>query len=306
MFAHQSTEAWTTLCNSILDSRMNITGSWAIDSERDTRMIANSGAALESSVTVACRPSERKGYADFGDVKHNIRQLVKHEVEKLYGLGFRGADLLTACFGQAVSVFGHYKLVETAEGEPVSVGQLLEFARESAAQALLEGVPGEPQTKFYCGWLQMNGMGECDFDDVNKYTRVGVNVEIRSLQGDKLLITEGSKQHLATAEEHLNIKDPHNDIKNWIAKPEEYLITQVHRMMIAYRYDNQNLLLRMVRELCPQSDAPQWRVLDFLSGHLPEGKDLTDVRGLLSSAEMLRQKCKDAIRHQEGSLDFGE
>ena len=38
MFAHQSTEAWTTLCNSILKARLNITGSWAIDSERDTRM----------------------------------------------------------------------------------------------------------------------------------------------------------------------------------------------------------------------------------------------------------------------------
>jgi putative DNA methylase len=33
MFAHQSTEAWTTLCNSILGARMNITGSWAIDTE---------------------------------------------------------------------------------------------------------------------------------------------------------------------------------------------------------------------------------------------------------------------------------
>ena len=219
-------------------------------------------------------------------------------MEKLYGLGFRGADLLTACFGQAVSVFGHYKLVETAEGEPVSVGQLLEFARESAAQALLEGVPGEPQTKFYCGWLQMNGMGECDFDDVNKYTRVGVNVEIRSLQSDKLLITEGSKQHLATAEEHVG-SNP-----NWGTQPTDYMISQVHRMMLAYRGGNQELLYKLVRELCPQSDAPQWRVLDFLSGHLPEGKDLTDVRGLLSSAEMLRQKCKDAIVHKVGELQF--
>ncbi|WP_431215158.1 hypothetical protein ACQ86N_10795 [Puia sp. P3] len=33
MFAHQSTEAWTTLCNSILGARMNITGSWATDTE---------------------------------------------------------------------------------------------------------------------------------------------------------------------------------------------------------------------------------------------------------------------------------
>ena len=297
MFAHQSTEAWTTLCNSILSARMNITGSWPMDTELSTALKTNK-AFLESSITVACRPSERKGYADFGDVKHNIRQLVKAEVEKLYGLGFRGADLLTACFGQAVSVFGHYKLVETAEGEPVSVGQLLEFARESAAQALLEGVPGEPQTKFYCGWLQMNGMGECDFDDVNKYTRVGVNVEIRSLQSDKLLITEGSKQHLATAEEHVG-SNP-----NWGTQPTDYMISQVHRMMLAYRGGNQELLYKLVRELCPQSDAPQWRVLDFLSGHLPEGKDLTDVRGLLSSAEMLRQKCKDAIVHKVGELQF--
>ena len=298
MFAHQSTKAWTTLCNSILDARMNITGSWPMDTELTNRSISLSGAALESSVTVACRPSERKGFADFDEVKHDIRQLVKAEVEKLYGLGFRGADLLTACFGQAVSVFGHYKLVETAEGDPVSVGQLLEFARDSAAQALLEGVPGEPQTKFYCGWLQMNGMGECAFDDVNKYTRVGVNVEIRQLQSDRLLITEGSQQHLATAEEHLGNNE------TWGTQATDYMISQVHRMMMAYRMGNQVQLLKLVRELCPQSDAPQWRVLDFLGGHLPEGKDLNDVKGILASAEMLRQKCKEAVQHKEASFDF--
>ena len=297
MFAHQSTEAWTTLCNSILGARMNITGSWPMDTEVSVALKAKM-ATLESSVTVACRPSERKGFADFDEVKHDIKQLVKAEVEKLYGLGFRGADLLTACFGQAVSVFGHYKLVETAEGDPVSVGQLLEFARESAAQALLEGVPGEPQTKFYCGWLQMNGMSECDFDDVNKYTRVGVNVEIRQLQSDRLLITEGSQQHLATAAEHLGSNE------TWGTQATDYMISQVHRMMMAYRMGNQVQLLKLVRDLCPQSDAPQWRVLDFLGGHLPEGKDLNDVKGILASAEMLRQKCKEAVLHQEASLDF--
>lgn len=298
MFAHQSTQAWTTLCNSILGARMNITGSWPMDTEMANRSLGLAGAALESSVTVACRPSERKGFADFEEVKHDIRQMVKAEVEKLYGLGFRGADLLTACFGQAVSVFGHYKRVETSEGDPVSVGQLLEFARESAAQALLEGVPGEPQTKFYCGWLQMNGMKECDFDDVNKYTRVGVNVEIRQLQSDRLLITEGNKQHLATAEEHLGTNE------NWGTQPTDYLISQVHRMMLAYRMGNQMLLLKLVRELCPESDAPHWRVLDFLQGHLPEGKDLNDIKGILASAEMLRQKCKETNVPKVGTLEF--
>ncbi len=295
MFAHQSTEAWTTLCNSILDSRMNITGSWPMDTEVSIALKAQM-STLESSVTVACRPSERKGYADFEEVKRDIRQLVKYEVEKLYGLGFRGADLLTACFGQAVSVFGHYKRVETSEGDPVSVGQLLEFARDSAAQALLEGVPGEPQTKFYCGWLQMNGMADCKFDDVNKYTRVGVNVEIRSLQSDRLLIANGNQQHLATAAEHLGKSD------NLGTQPTDYLISQAHRMMMAYHMGNQIQLLHLVRDLCSQSDAPLWRLLDFLGGHLPEGDDLTDVRGLLSSAEMLRQKCKEIAKFKQVDL----
>lgn len=50
MFAHQSTEAWTTLCNSILGARMNITGSWPMDTELVNRSRGIGSAALESSV----------------------------------------------------------------------------------------------------------------------------------------------------------------------------------------------------------------------------------------------------------------
>ena len=65
MFAHQSTEAWSTICKSILGSRLNITSSWAIYSERDSRMIANGTAALESSVTIGCVPTKAEGVGDF-------------------------------------------------------------------------------------------------------------------------------------------------------------------------------------------------------------------------------------------------
>ena len=102
MFAHQSTEAWTTLCNSILGAKMNITGSWPMDTEMQGALKTGM-AFLESSVTVACRPNERKGFEEYRVVEQAIKDKVKAEVEKLYELGFRGADLLTACFGQAVS-----------------------------------------------------------------------------------------------------------------------------------------------------------------------------------------------------------
>lgn len=88
MFAHQSTEAWTTLCNSIIDARMNITGSWPMDTEMASRTLAIAGAALESSVTVSCRPSERKGFGDYKDVKKAIAKKVEEEVNYLYNLSF--------------------------------------------------------------------------------------------------------------------------------------------------------------------------------------------------------------------------
>ena len=152
MFAHQSTEAWTTLCNSILGARMNITGSWPMDTELVNRSRGIGSAALESSVTVSCCPSERNGFESFKRVKRAIETKVTEEVNALYELGFRGADLLTACFGQAVSEFGKYETVEKADGSEVTVGELLELARTAAFNALLSGFDGDEYTRFYIGW----------------------------------------------------------------------------------------------------------------------------------------------------------
>lgn len=302
MFAHQSTEAWTTLCNSILDARMNISGSWAIDSERDTRMVANAGSALESSVTVACRPSERKGFGDYKDVKKAIAKKVEEEVNYLYNLGFRGADLLTACFGQAVSEFGKYQIVEKADGSEVQVSELLEMARESAFDALLKGVQGDDFTRFYVGWLQLNGMGETDFDDVTKFTRVGLNVNITDIFAKKLLIRNGKSQHLASAEEHIG--------GNQLAgmNSGDILIEQVHRAILLYRAENRSGLLNQLKRInAGEITAPFWRLLASLKELLPANDDLKQVQGLLANGEDLRQSCKnydETVEQAQLSFDF--
>lgn len=297
MFAHQSTEAWTTLCNSILGARMNITGSWPMDTEMANRNVGLSGAALESSVTVACRPSERRGFGEYKDVKRDIESKVKEEVESLYELGFRGADLLTACFGQAVSEFGRYKIVEKADGSEVSVGELLEMARNAAFDALLAGVQGDDYTKFYVGWLQMNGAGETDYDDATKFTRVGVNVDINDIKHKHLLILEGKKMHIAMADEHLNYAPDGT-------RPNDSLIDQAHRAILLWREGNRQSILKFVANIAPESSSPLWRLLATLKELLPACDDLKDVQGLLQNAEDLRQNCHKQQTHYEASLDF--
>jgi len=300
MFAHQSTRAWTTLCNSILAARMNITGSWPMDTEMANRSIGLAGAALESSVTVACRPNERKGDEEYQVVENAIKDKVVSEVETLYELGFRGADLLTACFGKAVSEFGKYKVVERADGQKVTVAELLELARQTAFDTLLKGIQADEMTRFYIGWLQMNGMGEADHDDVTQFTRVGVNVEIHDVIQEGLLIQKGNKNHLANAEEHLGSS------KSQGTQPDHPLIDQVHRAMLLNRKQDNVGLLKLIRDCAQTSDAQFWRLLASLKETLPAGEDLNDVQALLRTADYLRVKSKETIAPKQMNISFDE
>lgn len=295
MFAHQSTEAWTTLCNSILGARMNITGSWPMDTELVNRSRGIGSATLESSVTVSCRPSERNGFESFKRVKRAIETKVTEEVNALYELGFRGADLLTACFGQAVSEFGKYETVEKADGSEVTVGELLELARTAAFNALLSGFDGDEYTRFYIGWLQMNGMGDTDFDDAAKFARVGMSVNISDIFAHNLLIRTGNKQHLATyAERTVNEKlgisasDP--------------LIDQVHRAMANWRDGDRGKILHHIHIVGKEANNPFWRVLASLKELLPEGDDLTQVQELISNSADLIQHCGEIMTYTQGTL----
>ena len=297
MFAHQSTEAWTTLCNSILGARMNITGSWPMDTEMANRSLGLAAAALESSVTVSCRPSERNGYESFKRVKKAIETKVTEEVNALYELGFRGADLLTACFGQAVSEFGKYEAVEKADGSEVTVGELLELARTAAFNALLRGFDGDEYTRFYIGWLQMNGMGDTDFDDAAKFARVGMSVNISDIFDKHLLIRTGNKQHLATYKERA--------INNTFGSTtDEPLINQVHKAMIIWEGGDRREILHHLKKVGKEASSPFWRVLASLKELLPEGDDLKQVRELISNSANLIQDCEKGYINTQTSLNF--
>lgn len=288
MFAHQSTEAWTTLCNSILNARMNIKASWAIDTEMATRSLALVGAALESSVTVACTPALRSGTGEFKKVRKAIEENVEVEVSNLYELGFRGADLLTACFGKAVSVFGHYVSVEKADGSQVTVAELLEIAKECAFNALLKGFDGDDFTKFYIGWLQLYGFSESDFDDAAKFSRVGLNINVSDLFQHNLFIKKGNKQELAGYKERLeeNSKTGEGGYN--------FIIDYVHRAMALYSGTNRKDLLNYISRVASSPDSSFWRVITSLCEILPQGSDdYKQAAGLLLNKDSLLRESKN-------------
>jgi putative DNA methylase len=298
MFAHQSTEAWTTLCNSILGAKMNITGSWALDSEYTNTGLKSGKGFLSSSVTVSCKPTKRFGIAEFKDVKRAIDERVGDEVTVLYGLGFRGADLLTACFGKAVSEFGKYERVEKASGDEVTVAELLKMTRESAFNALLKGFEGDDFTKFYIGWLELNGFMETDFDDAAQFTRVSMSVNVKDLFDHNIFTRNGNKQTLSRYDERTAVK------KNLGDTVGASLIDQVHRAMWLYKGGNRGALLKHIGTVAASPDASFWRVLTSLEELLPKGMDdERQVTGLIENKDNLireSQNASTAVADQQG------
>lgn len=290
MFAHQSTEAWTTLCNSILNARMNITGSWAVETE-NTGGLKQDKSFLASSVTVSCKPAKRIGVGDYKRVKREIEQTVSVEVGILYRLGFRGADLLTACFGQAVSEFGKYDKVEKADGGEVSVAELLEMAKESAFNALLKGFDGDDFTKFYIGWLQLFGFSESDFDDAAKFSRVGLTINVGDLFTEHILIKHGNKQTLGTFSDRIKA------FRALGEKPGSHLIDEVHKTMALYKGTNRKTMLQFISRVAQNPDSSFWRVVTSLVEVLPPGcDDHKIVVELLSNKENLIRESRDITK----------
>jgi putative DNA methylase len=282
MFAHQTTEAWTTLCNSILGARLNITGSWAIDTEMANRSVGLAGAALESSVTVSCKPASREGFGEYREVKKAIERKVEEEVAELYALGFRGADLLTACFGKAVGEFGKYERVEKASGDEVTVAELLEMTRESAFNALLKGFKGDDFTKFYIGWLELYSFTDSDFDDAAKFTRIGLSINVADLFAHDIFVKNGNKQSLADLAHRTATN------KRLGENPNSSLIDQAHRAMSLYKRGDRRALLDFIGRVAPSADASFWRVLTSLDELLPKGMDdQKQAAGLLENKENL-------------------
>jgi hypothetical protein len=176
------------------------------------------------------------------------------------------------------------------------------MTRTAAFNALLHGFEGDPETQFYIGWLQLNGTGDTDHDDATKFTRVGVNIEIKDVIAQQLLVKgENNKQHLASADEHLTGR------KGAGLSASDPLIDQVHRAMLAYKASDRVALLKQIKECGQDKSNSFWRVISSLKELLPAGDDLLQVEGLLQNSDSLIADSKKRIQKAdvpELALDF--
>lgn len=127
VFAHKTTEGWEAMLEAILNAGWSITASWPIETERGARMRAHRSSALASSIHLVCRPRPANaGVGNWRDVLAELQPRVHDWMQRLVKEDIVGADAIFACIGPALEIFSRYERVETAGGEVVPLGDVID------------------------------------------------------------------------------------------------------------------------------------------------------------------------------------
>lgn len=290
MFAHQSTDAWTALISALFEAGLSPNATWPIATEMPKTALALGTASLETSVTVTCRPRIVGSAVSFKQVRGEIADVVKDSVERFWSYGFRGADLLVACYGPAVGVFGKYERVERADGTPVGIPELLDLARKAARETIAGEFRGDRISTLYYVWANLYGVAEQAWDDARLVIQIGGDQDdaVEVARGYGIFVIEGPKCRLAVLQDRFERPNLGGD-------QDPPHIDMLHRCMLLWREEKRQELVQYLSEKDLLEDGPFWKLAQSLFEILP--RDLEDwklVNALLSERHTLRSEGKSA------------
>lgn len=288
MFAHQSTDAWSALLSALFDAGLCPDATWPIATEMPNAALGLGTASLESSVTVVCRPRAAVGAESFKVVKKEIREAVEHAVHRFWDYGFRGADLIVASYGPAVGVFGRYERVERADGTPVEVPELLDFARQAARDAIAGEFRGDNLSTLYYVWSNLYGAAEQSWDDARLVVQIGGDVEspMEVARRHDIFVITGAKCRLALLADRAGRSGLGAD-------PNPPLIDALHRAMLLWKSERRSELVGYLAERGLLDEPRFWKLAQALFEVLPRtSEDWKLVSALLGERDTLRTEAK--------------
>ena len=185
VYAHKSTDGWETLINSLLESGLVITAAWPIHTEMKARMAAKETAALNSSIYMVARKTQKEELGFYRDIKKNMVQHIEAKLQHLWNEGISGADFFISAIGVSLEVFGRYKKIIDDNDEPITTLRLLDDVRRIVTDFAISRVLRRDfggsishMTRFYILWRWTYKNARVPFDDALKMAQsVGIDIE---------------------------------------------------------------------------------------------------------------------------------
>ncbi|HEY1754440.1 MAG TPA: hypothetical protein VGG72_03525 [Bryobacteraceae bacterium] len=158
----QASTGWETMLQGLLAGGFQITGTWPLRSELQTRNISRGSNALASSIVLACRP--RLDSAPITTRKDFLASLKKELPRALRNLqkgNIAPVDLAQAAIGPGMAVFSRYKKVLETDGSPMRVRTALSLINQGLDEVLSElESEFDPDTRWALAWFEQHQFDE--------------------------------------------------------------------------------------------------------------------------------------------------
>lgn len=192
-----SSTGWETILTSIINAKLQITGTWPIRTERQSRMRAIASNALASSVVLVCRPrNEDAPLATRREFVSTLKKELPNALMKLQHSNIAPVDLAQAAIGPGMAVFSKYSKVIEADGSQMTVKTALQIINQELDTYLnAQETEMDQETRFCLTWFEQYGMEAGSFGEADVLAKAK-NTAIDRLAEAFLVLSRAGKVRL--------------------------------------------------------------------------------------------------------------
>ena len=213
VFASKNPTAWETLVTALIRAGFIVTGSWPIQTERQTRLRSVASAALASSIWLVCgkRTHARPGWDS--QVLDEMRRNITQRLRDFWDAGIRGPDFVWSATGPALEAFSRYPVVKKANApnQLLTVAEFLRAVRRMVADFVVgrvlsragseEAVSGlDDVTTYYLLHRHDYGLAAAPVGGCILYA-LSCNLSDAALVNQYDLLTQSGRSSTSSAEE---------------------------------------------------------------------------------------------------------
>lgn len=150
---------WAAFLQAIVNSGLQVDGTWPMRTEQSSRMRSFDSNALASSVVLVCRARPEMAKAiSRRDFLRELKPVMKQAIENHQKAGVPLPDRRQAAIGPGIGIFSKYEVVREADDSKMSVATALAIINREIDEVLSEGTEAlDPETRFALEWYELYG-----------------------------------------------------------------------------------------------------------------------------------------------------
>jgi len=211
----QVSTGWETMLEGLLKANFEITGTWPMRTENETRALATGGGgtnALASSIVLVCRPRpDEISKVTRREFLSALKKELAPALRQLQLGSIAPVDFAQAAIGPGMAVFSRYKAILEADGTPMRVRTALALINQALDDYLSEQ-EGEydSDTRWALAWYEQFGHNEAPYGVAETLSNAK-NTSVKGLVEAGILEARGGKVRLLRRDEMDTDWDPEKD-----------------------------------------------------------------------------------------------